>query len=55
MFYCRIVALCFVVDLLQQVVVSSTVSFFVGFRVGNSDGKVDPIELSDQIMFVSML
>ena len=31
---------CFAVDLLQRVVMSSTISFFVGFRVDSSDDKV---------------
>ena len=31
---------CFAVDLLRRVVVSSTISFFVGFQVDSSDDKV---------------
>ena len=34
------IAACFVADSLRQVVVSSTIDFFVGFRVYNSDDKV---------------
>ena len=30
---------CFVADLLRQVVISSTVGFFVVFHVGSSDAK----------------
>ena len=36
----RLVMTCFVVDLLQWVVVSSILSFFMGFHVGSSDDKV---------------
>ena len=39
----------FVVDLLQWIVVLSTVVFFVGFHIGNLDDKVqsDSIIISD--------
>ena len=36
----RTVAACFDTDLLRRVVVLSTVSFFVGFRIDNSNDKV---------------
>ena len=39
-FYHRLVATCFVVDLLWWSVVSSTISFFVGFHVTSSNVKV---------------
>ena len=39
-FYHRPFAACFVTDLLRRVVVLSTVSFFVGSRVGSSNDKV---------------
>ena len=32
--------MCFIVDLLRRVVVSLTISFFVSFRVGSSNGKI---------------
>ena len=32
--------MCFVVDLLRSAILSLTIGFFVGFRVGVSDGKV---------------
>ena len=31
---------CFVTDVLQRVVVSSTISFFVSFHIGSLDDKV---------------
>ena len=37
--------MCFVIDLLQ-VVIMSTISFFMGFHVDSSDGKVR----SDRVM-----
>ena len=39
-YYRRLVATCFIDDLLQQVVVLSMVNFFMSFHVGNSDGKI---------------
>ena len=47
--------LLFVADLLQRVIVLSTVSFFMIFSWVVQMTKFDPIESSDQIMFVSML
>ena len=35
----RTVAACFVAELLWRIVMSLTVSFFIGFRVGNLDGE----------------
>ena len=40
MFCRRPVTACLVVDLLQQILVSVKVIFFVGFCIGNLDGKV---------------
>ena len=31
---------CFVADLLRRLVVLSTVNFYMGFRIGNSDDKL---------------
>ena len=45
----------FVADLLQHVIVLLTVSFFMIFSWAVQMKKFDPIESSDQIMFVSML
>ena len=45
----------FVADLLWQVVVSLTISFFVDFRVNISDSKIRFIRVIDQIMFDNML
>ena len=39
-FCCRPIVAGFVLDLLQQVVVSLTISFLVSFLVGSSNGKV---------------
>ena len=39
-FCLRLITACFVADLLRGVVVSSTVSFFVGFHVDISDDKI---------------
>ena len=36
----RLTAMCFVIDLLRRVVVSSIVSLFVGFYIGSSNDKV---------------
>ena len=46
---------CYVTDLLRQVVVSLTVSFFVVFALAVQMKKFDLIESLDQILFVSML
>ena len=42
---------CFIADLLRQIVVSSTVDCFVGFRVNNSYGKVsiDRVIISNHV------
>ena len=42
MFCRRSVTACLVVDLLQQILVSVKVIFFIGFHFGNLDGKVQP-------------
>ena len=39
-FYRQFVTECFVLDLLRWVILLLTVSFFVSFRVSNSDDKV---------------
>ena len=51
MFCRRPIAACFVADLLRRVVVSSTVSFFMGFRSGSSHDKVrfDIIIISNHV------
>ena len=49
-----LVAACFIVNLLQQVVVSSTIGFFMCFRVCRWK-SFDPTESSYQIMFVSIV
>ena len=36
----RFVAICFVTDLLLRVVVLSMINLFVGFRISNSDDKI---------------
>ena len=46
---------CFITNLFQWVIMLSTVSFFVSFHIGNSNGKFDLIESSNQILLVSML
>ena len=40
MFSYLLIETCFQADLLRQIVVSLTVSFFVGFRVDSSNDKV---------------
>ena len=39
-FCCQLVVACFFTNLLGQVVVSSMVNFFVGFRVNSSNDKI---------------
>ena len=34
LFFCgRVIGACFIIDILQQIIVSLTVSFFIGFRI----------------------
>ena len=55
MFCYQLVAVYFVVNLLQQVVVLPMVSFFVVFALTIHMTKFDLTESSDQILFISML
>ena len=50
-----LIATCFVVDILHRVVVLSIVNFFMVFMLVIQMTKFDPIELSYQILFVSIL
>ena len=40
MFCCQFITICFVVNLLQRIVISSTIDFFMGFCVYNLNDKV---------------